>query len=468
MSFIHDDFLLASPLARRLYHEVAAGQPIIDYHSHLPPQEVAEDRRFGNLFEIWLGGDHYKWRAMRSNGEAEAYCTGAASPYEKFLALARTIPNCLRNPLYHWCHLELKRYFGIDELLSPATAPGIWERAQARLADPDRGARAILADFRVEVVGTTDDPADSLRHHEAIAAAGLSTRILPSFRPDQVLKIDQGAFFNGYVERLGAAADVDVATLRGLLGALEKRHDAFHALGGRLSDHGLPQMPCRFGSEAEAARIYDRARLGQSISGEDQQQFATFILVHSGRLDAQKGWVKQLHLGPLRNNSSRQFRVLGPDVGFDSIGDWPQAEALSRYLDYLDSEGSLPKTILYNVNPADNYVMGTMAGNFMDGSVAGKVQWGAGWWFLDQREGMEWQINALSNLGLLSHWVGMLTDSRSFMSFPRHEYFRRIFCNLLARDAARGEVPDDFALLGDLVQRVCYGNARRYFGFYDA
>ncbi len=466
MSFIHDDFLLASPLARRLYHEVAAVQPIIDYHSHLPPQDVAGDRRFGNLFEIWLAGDHYKWRAMRSNGEAEHYCTGGASPYEKFLALARTMPHCLRNPLYHWCHLELKRYFGIDVLLNPETAPQIWEQAEARLADADRGARGILADFKVEVVCTTDDPADGLGHHQAIADAGIGCRILPTFRPDPLLKVESGAVFSGYVERLGAAADVDVATFRGVLGALEKRHEAFHAMGGRLSDHGLPQVPCHFVNEAEAARIYDKARMGRAVSGEEQQQFATFILVHSGRLDAQKGWVKQLHLGPLRNNNSRQLRALGPDAGFDSIGDWPQAQALARYLDYLDSDGCLPKTILYNINPADNYVMGSMAGNFMDGSLAGKIQLGAGWWFLDQKEGMEWQINALSNLGLLSHWVGMLTDSRSFMSFPRHEYFRRIFCNLLAKDAASGEVPDDFAVLGDLVQRVCYGNARRFFGFY--
>ena len=466
MSFIHDDFLLSTPLARRLFHEVAESQPIIDYHSHLPPSDVAADRRFGNLFDIWLAGDHYKWRAMRSNGEAEKYCTGDAPPYEKFLALARTIPNCLRNPLYHWCHIELKRYFGIDELLTPESAPRIWEQANARLADPDRGARAILTDFKVEVVCTTDDPADPLTHHETIAAANIGTKILPTFRPDNLLKIDQTVFFNCYVEKLAATADTDVATFRGLLGALEKRHDAFHAIGGRLSDHGLPQATCHFCTETEAARIYDKARLGQQVTPEEQQQFATFIMVHSGRLDAQKGWVKQLHLGPLRNNSTRLFKSLGPDTGFDSIGDLPQAHALSRYLDALDMDGSLPRTIFYNINPADNYVMGTMIGNFNDGSAAGKVQFGSGWWFLDQKEGMEWQINALSNLGLLSHWVGMLTDSRSFMSFPRHEYFRRIFCNLLARDVAAGEIPDDFEMLRTLVQRVCYGNARNFFGFY--
>ena len=466
MSFIHEDFLLSTPLARRLYHETAAVQPIIDYHSHLPPQDVAADRRFGNLFDIWLAGDHYKWRAMRANGEAEAYCTGDAEPYEKFLALARTIPNCLRNPLYHWCHLELKRYFGIDQLLTPDSAPRIWEQANARLADPDRSARAILKDFKVEVVCTTDDPADPLIHHETIAASETTTKILPTFRPDNLLKIDQTVFFNAYVEKLAATAGHDVTTLRGLLGALEKRHDAFHAIGGRLSDHGLTQATHHFCTETEASRIYDKVRCGTEATLEEQQQFATFIMVHSGRLDAAKGWVKQLHLGPLRNNSTRHFRALGPDTGFDSIGDRPQAEALSRYLDHLDMDGSLPKTIIYNSNPADNYVMASMIGNFNDGSTAGKVQFGSGWWFLDQKDAMEWQINALSNLGLISHWVGMLTDSRSFMSFPRHEYFRRVFCNLLARDVAAGEIPDDFETLSTLVQRICYGNARAYFGFY--
>ncbi|MDB6136307.1 MAG: D-glucuronate isomerase [Verrucomicrobiales bacterium] len=467
MPFIHDDFLLATPLARRLYHEAAVRQPIIDFHSHLPPQDVAEDRRFANLFEIWLAGDHYKWRAMRANGEPEAFCTGDAAPYGKFLALARTIPHCLRNPLYHWCHLELKRYFEIDELLTPESAPRIWEQANARLTGPDRTARGILSDFKVEVVGTTDDPADPLTHHEAIAASNCATRILPTFRPDNVLKIRQPAFFNSWIEKLERASGTDATTFRGLLRALEKRHDDFHAAGSRLSDHGLTQATDCFCTMAEAAAIYDKARRSLPVTPDEERQFATFIMVHTGRLDARKGWTMQLHLGPLRGNSTRQLHALGPDTGFDSIGDFPQARALSRFLDHLDTDGCLPKTVLYNINPADNYVIGTMCGNFMDGSTAGKIQFGSGWWFLDQKEGMEWQINALSNLGLLSHWVGMLTDSRSFMSFPRHEYFRRVFCNLLARDAAAGEVPDDFELLSALVERVCYGNARKYFGFYD-
>lgn len=468
MSFIHDDFLLHSPLACRLYHEVAAVQPIIDYHSHLPPADVASDRRFANLFEIWLEGDHYKWRAMRSNGVAEKFCTGEAAPYDKFLAFAGTLPHALRNPLFHWCALELKRYFGIDELLTPATAPAIWDKTNARLQDTDRTARGILEDFKVEVVCTTDDPADSLAHHQAIRASGCRTQILPTFRPDALLKIDQTASWNQYVDRLAAAADTDAATFEGLLTAFEKRHEFFHQNGCRLSDHGLAQATASFCSQAEAARIYDDARQGLAVSPDEQQKFATFIMVRSGELDAAKGWVKQLHLGPMRNNSTRAFRTLGPDTGFDSIGDLPQAERLSRYLDALDATGSLPKTILYNLNPADNYVIGTMCGNFMDGKTAGKVQFGSGWWFLDQKDGMEWQINALSNLGLISRWVGMLTDSRSFMSFCRHEYFRRIFCNILGEDARRGEVPADFDMLAPLVRDVCHGNAQRFFGFLPA
>lgn len=468
MSFIHDDFLLHSPLAVRLYHEVAASQPIIDYHSHLPPADVARDRRFNNLFEIWLEGDHYKWRAMRSNGVAEKYCTGDAPPMDKYMAFAGTLPYALRNPLFHWCALELKRYFGIDELLTPATAPAIWEKANARLKDDDRSARGILTGFKVQVVCTTDDPADTLEHHRVIKDDEFTTQILPTFRPDALLKIDQTASWNKYVDRLGAAADTDTATFGGLMDAFEKRHTFFHRNGCRLSDHGLAQATASFCSQENAADIYNKARSGKPVTGEEQQQFATFIMVRSGQLDAQRGWVKQLHLGPLRNNNSRAFRTIGPDTGFDSIGDFPQAERLSRYLDALDSDGSLPKTILYNINPGDNYTLATMCGNFMDGKTPGKVQFGSGWWFLDQKDGMEWQINALSNLGLLSRWVGMLTDSRSFMSFTRHEYFRRILCNMLGEDARRGEVPDDFEMLANLVRDICYGNARRFFGFLPA
>ncbi len=468
MPFIHEDFMLQSPLASRLYHEIAAKQPIIDYHSHLPPADVAVDRKFANLFEIWLEGDHYKWRAMRSNGVDEKFCTGDASPKDKFMAFAGTVPLTLRNPLFHWCALELKRYFGIDEILTPASAEGIWDLVGERLQAPDRSARGILKDFSVQVVCTTDDPSDSLEHHKAIKASDCATQILPTFRPDALLKIDQTESWNKYVDRLGAAADTDVTTFYGVLNALEKRHEYFHQMGCRLSDHGLMQATASFCSHEQASAIYNKARKGGAVTPEDQQQFATYIMIRSGQLDAGKGWVKQLHLGPMRSNSTRRFNTLGPDTGFDSIGDYPQAERLSRYLDALDTDGSLPKTILYNVNPSDNYIMGTMCGNFMDGKTAGKIQFGSGWWFLDQKEGMEWQINALSNLGLLSHWVGMLTDSRSFMSFTRHEYFRRIFCNLLGEDVRRGELPDDFETLATLVRNVSYGNAQRYFGFLPA
>lgn len=465
MSFIHDDFLLKTDTARRLYHEVARDLPIIDYHCHLSPADVAANRRFNNLFEIWLEGDHYKWRAMRANGVDERFCTGDADPYDKFLAWARTVPATLRNPLYHWSHLELKRYFGIDVLLNEATAPAVWEQANARLADEDRTAHGILDNFDVEVVCTTDDPADSLEQHRAVAASGLQTKVFPTFRPDALLHTSDPAAFNAYVDRLAAAADTEVSTHADLVAAVEKRHQFFHEMGCRLSDHGLTVPFDTFGSDAEVAATFDKLRAGAAVSEHEQQLFATSIMLLSGRLDAEKGWVKQLHLGALRNNSSRQFRELGPDAGFDSIGDASLATPLSRYLDRLDTDRLLPKMILYNLNPADNYMLATMAGNFQDGSVAGKMQYGSGWWFLDQREGMTRQLNALSNLGLLSRFVGMLTDSRSFMSYPRHEYFRRLLCDLLGDDAARGEVPDDFDLLAGLVRGVCYGNAREYFGF---
>ena len=465
--FIHDDFLLHSPMARRLYHEVAARQPIIDYHNHLPPADIASNRSFANLFEIWLEGDHYKWRAMRSNGIAEKFCTGDASPYDKFCAFAATVPHTLRNPLFHWSALELKRYFDIDDLLSPASADLIWTTANARLQQPDRSVHGILKSFNVEVVCTTDDPADSLAHHRAVKDSDCPTRVLPTFRPDALLRIGQPETWNQYVDRLGAAANTDTSSLATTLDALASRHEFFHQQGCRLSDHGLTRAPAAFCSRETASAIFDKARSGATVSPLEQDQFATFIMIRSGELDAARGWVKQLHLGPLRNNSSRALRTLGPDSGFDSIGDASQAEPLSRFLDALDSGGSLPKTILYNVNPSDNYAFASMCGNFMDGHTPGKIQFGSGWWFLDQKEGMEWQINALSNLGLLSHWVGMLTDSRSFMSFSRHEYFRRIFCNLLGSDAAKGEIPDDFDLLAALVQRVCHGNASRFFGFFN-
>jgi glucuronate isomerase len=464
MPFIHDDFLLKTPTARRLYHEYAAPEPILDYHCHLPPQDVAANRRFANLFEIWLEGDHYKWRAMRANGVDERYCTGDASPREKFMAWARTVPQTLRNPLYHWTHLELKRYFGIEELLDETTAPAVWDRANELLAGEDLTAHGILRKFRVKAVCTTDDPTDDLACHRAIAASGLETKVLPTFRPDKAFNVHQPAAFNEWVDKLGAVSNTDIDGFRNFLEALRKRHDFFHEMGGRLSDHGLTSCFADFCTVADASAVFDNARRGIAASPAEQSHFASFLMLYFGRLDAEKGWTKQLHLGARRNANTRMFQSVGADKGFDTIGDYPQGEALCAYLDRLEQENALPKTILYNLNPADNYLLATMIGNFQDGRTAGKIQYGSGWWFLDQKEAMEWQINALSNAGLLSRFVGMLTDSRSFMSYPRHEYFRRVLCNLIGTEMENGELPDREDLAGPMIRNICYGNARQYLG----
>lgn len=465
MKFIHEDFLLSTRTARRLYHQYAASEPIFDYHCHLSPKDIAENRQFNNLFEIWLEGDHYKWRAMRSNGVAERFCTGNADPFAKFQAWAATVPHTLRNPLYHWTHLELKRYFGIDELLDEASAARIWKKANERLATSDLTTQGILKKFRVDCVCTTDDPIDDLKYHRAFAAGGHSTRLLPAYRPDRALTVNQPESFNQWTDALGAAADIEIRDLSNFLDALRARHEFFHQQGCRLSDHGLNQCYADFCSPKVAAAIFAKARRGVAVSAEEHGRFGAFMMLFFGRLDAEKGWTKQLHLGALRGNNTRLLKQLGPDTGFDSIGDLPQAASLSRYLDQLDQENSLPRTIIYNLNPADNYAFATMIGNFQDGTIPGKVQYGSGWWFLDQKEGMQWQMNALSNLGLLSRFVGMVTDSRSFMSYPRHEYFRRVLCDLIGRDIENGEIPNDEALVGTMIENICYGNARQYFGF---
>ena len=462
MPFITDDFLLGGKTAQRLYHTFAAGEPILDYHCHLPAKDIAENRRFKNLFEISLEGDHYKWRAMRANGVDERYCTGDADPYEKFLAWARTVPHTLRNPLYHWTHLEQKRYFGIDELLDESTAPSIWERANRLLAGDDLTAQGILKKFRVTALCTTDDPADDLRYHRAIAASGLETRVFPAFRPDKSLTVHQPESFNAWVARLEEAGNTEIRTLQSFTDAIRKRHDYFHSLGARLSDHGLNHCWANFCPQQVAAGIFERARAGRAATPEEHEQFASYMMLLYGHLDAEKGWTKQLHLGAYRGASTRWQRQVGPDTGFDSIGDWPQLDALGRYLDRLDQEDALPKLIVYNLNPADNYAVATMVGNFQDGKIPGKMQFGSGWWYLDQKEAMEWQINALSNVGLLSRFVGMLTDSRSFMSYPRHEYFRRVLCNLIGRDIDKGEIPADDDLVGPMIRNICYHNAKRY------
>jgi glucuronate isomerase len=461
--FLDDSFLLQTEAARHLYEHFAAPQPIFDYHCHLPPADIAANRRFANLTELWLEGDHYKWRAMRANGVAERFCTGDAEPYEKFLAWASTVPRCVRNPLYHWTHLELRRYFGIEELLDERTAPGIWARANEQLRSTALDAHGILDRFNVTAVCTTDDPADDLQAHARIAASGLKTKVYPAFRPDRALEVDSEDVFNAWVDRLGDAADIDITTFDRLLDALRKRHQAFHDAGCRISDHGLAQCyadPC---TKQGAAATFEKARADRYVSREEQRAYASYLMLYFGRLDAEKGWTKQLHLGARRNASTRALETSGRDTGYDSIGDLSQADALGAYLDQLDRERALPKTIIYNVNPTQNYMVATMAGNFQDGSRPGKVQFGSGWWFLDQKEGIEWQINALSNAGLLAHFVGMTTDSRSFMSYPRHEYFRRVLGNLLGSEIERGELPADDALVGRLVTDVSYLNAVRYF-----
>ena len=464
MPFIHEDFLLSNQTARRLYHEYAEAEPILDYHCHLPPQDVSQNRQFGDLFEIWLEGDHYKWRAMRANGVDERFCTGAASHREKFLAWARTVPETLRNPLYHWTHLELKRYFGIEDLLNEGTADAVWDRANSLLATEGLRAHGILRQFRVKAVCTTDDPTDDLSCHKAIAASGLETKVYPTFRPDKALNVHFPEVFNPWVDRLEAAANMTVSTLADFVDALKRRHDYFHEMGGRLSDHGLNHLPCEFSADREAAHVFGRARLGQAATPEEHSRFAGYMMLMFGWWDAEKGWTKQLHLGARRNNNARRFREIGPDTGFDSIGDWPQADGLGWYLDRMDQQGALPKMILYNLNPADDYTLATMIGNFQDGSVAGKIQFGSGWWFLDQKEAMQWQMNALSNCGLISKFVGMLTDSRSFMSYPRHEYFRRVLCDLFGKDMEAGELPDDVNLAGSTIRNICYANAKNLLG----
>lgn len=465
MEFLDNDFLLRGATARRLFFEVARDLPIIDYHCHLPPADLAGNRRFANLFEAWLEGDHYKWRAMRSNGVDEKFCTGDADPYDKFLAFARTVPHTLRNPLYHWTHLELRRYFGFEGILNESTAPRVWEMANEQLTGGDLDVEGILRRFRVEVVCTTDDPTDSLEHHRSLAGRGFPARVFPAFRPDKVLVPEKTEVFNAWVDALARRVARPILSLGALKDALEERHAFFHSLGCRLSDHGLEVAPARETEAETAEEIFERIRDGHRPSPDEAEGLATHLSVWMGARDHERGWTRQYHLGARRDNNSRMLRSLGPDTGFDSIGDWRQAGPLARHLDLMARDDALPRTILYNLNPSDNYIFATMIGNFQDGSVPGKIQFGSGWWFNDQIDGMEAQMNALSNLGLLSRFVGMLTDSRSFLSFPRHEYFRRILCNLVGRDVEEGLIPDDPELIDGLVRRVCYENARGYFGF---
>lgn len=455
------DFILQTDTAKRLYHDHAAKMPIYDYHCHLSPREIAEDKQYDNLGEIWLGGDHYKWRAMRTNGVAEECCTGNAPWHEKFRKWAETVPQTIRNPLYHWTHLELRRYFGIDTLLNPETADEIYEVCTAKLRTPEYSARNLMRKMSVKLVCTTDDPVDDLRWHKQIVDDGFEIKVLPTFRPDKAMTFSKN--WKKYIQSLSAISDTEILGFESLIEAIQIRHEYFHSVGCRLSDHGVAYVPDVDTSAAGLEAIFQKAMADIPVSLEEQDQFAAQFLYEVGKMNHSRGWVQQFHVGAFRNNNSRLFQALGPDTGFDSIADYRQGSGLIRLLDRLDSNNRLAKTILYNLNPADNELMATMIGNYQDGSAPGKMQFGSGWWFLDQKDGMEKQINALSALGLLSRFVGMLTDSRSFLSYPRHEYFRRILCNLIGNDVEKGEIPADMELLGQMVENISYNNAVEYF-----
>lgn len=463
--FMDEDFMLETQSAKLLYRNYASGMPIIDYHCHLNPEDIATDRKFRNISEIWLAGDHYKWRAMRANGVDEKFCTGDASDEEKFMKWAETVPATLRNPLYHWTHMELRRYFGIQELLGPDNAEEIYTKTAGMLQEDEFSVRNLLRKMNVQVVCTTDDPLDSLEHHRKIRDDGFEISVLPTWRPDKAMVVDDIGSYNNYLDQLAEVADHPINHFMDLLEALMKRHDFFASMGCRLSDHGLESFYYDEYEHHEIEDIFSRIRSKQEVTESEKTKFRTAMLVELAVMDHDKGWTQQFHVGAIRNNNSRMFHELGPDTGFDSIGDFPVARSMSKFFSRLDNLGQLAKTIVYNLNPADNEVMVTMVYNFNDGKVPGKMQFGSGWWFLDQKKGMEAQMDALSQLGLLSKFVGMLTDSRSFLSFPRHEYFRRILCNLLGTDMENGELPNDMEMVGNMVSDICYRNAKQYFGF---
>lgn len=463
--FLDHNFLLQTPTAQTLYHEFAKDLPIIDYHNHLPPDQVAGNINFKNLTQVWLYGDHYKWRAMRANGINEDYITGQKNDYEKFEKWAETVPYTLRNPLYHWTHLELQRYFDIDDLLSVKTAQSVYDQATAKLQTPEYSVQGLLQKMKVEAICTTDDPLDNLQFHQQLKQEGGTVKMLPAFRPDKAMNLDDLEVLNAYIDKLEAVTNTSINSYDAYLSALKFRHDYFWANGSTVSDHGLEQIYAEDYTSEEIKNIFEKIRAKNSISYEENLKFRSALLFEFALWNHEKGWVQQFHLGALRNNNARMLAKLGPDTGWDSIGDFSQARQLSKFLNRLDSGNRLAKTIIYNLNPADNELIATMIGNYNDGSVAGKVQFGSAWWFLDQKDGMTKQINALSNMGLLSKFVGMLTDSRSFLSFPRHEYFRRLLCNLFGDDVENGELPNDMELIGKIVGDICYYNAKNYFSF---
>ena len=463
--FLDKDFLLKTPTAKRLFHDYAADMPIIDYHCHLSPKDIAEDRIFNNIAEVWLHGDHYKWRAMRTNGIHESYCTGDKTDLEKFEQWAATVPYTMRNPLYHWTHMELQRYFNVTEQLSPANAKAVYEHCNALLQTKEFSVRNLLRKMKVKLVCTTDDPVDSLEYHRAMQEEGADIKMVPAFRPDMAMNVGNTESFLQYVKKVEAAAVMQVHTFDDYLMALKNRHDFFAQMGCRVSDHGLEEIYADDYTSEEIIIIFERLLKGETLCLRCQRQFKSAMLVHFAEWDHEKGWVQQFHLGALRNNNTRMLNQLGPDTGWDSIGTFDQGKALSTFLNGLDTRNKLTKTILYNLNPADNEVLATMVGNFNDGSFPGKIQFGSGWWFLDQKDGIIKQLNALSNMGLLCRFVGMLTDSRSFLSFPRHEYFRRILCDLIGTEVEEGELPNDIEWLGKMVQDICYNNNVNYFNW---
>lgn len=464
-AFLSDDFLLENDPARSLYFDHASKMPIIDYHCHLPPGEISEDKRFENLTKIWLYGDHYKWRAMRANGIPEKFITGEASDYQKFEKWAETVPYTMRNPLYHWTHMELRNPFGINSLLNPDSAKEIYEHCSGLLKSEAFSTRNLLRRFRVDIVCTTDDPIDDLKDHLKIKEGGYEIAVFPSWRPDKVLAADNVESLNAYLDKLSETTNIEIHDLQSLLDALKSRHDYFNTAGCRISDHGLERIYSRKFKKSQVKKVFNTLRAGHAVSKKKADIYKSAMLFFLAEMDHEKGWVQQFHIGALRNNNKRMGSVLGPDTGFDSIGDSSMARPISKFLNRLDSNKSLSKTILYNLNPADNYLFASMTGNFNDETAPGKIQFGSGWWFLDQKEGMEWQLNALSNLGLLSRFVGMVTDSRSFLSYPRHDYFRRILCNIIGTDVEKGLLPNDMKWLGQMVENISYYNAKNFFNF---